>query len=294
MDALDFNVRHAPQDERHAKWLVDLLGEPGFRAATLPIDEPFQHVPRVGELVVLSRSSRVPQFHRGNERRLGVRIDDVDVPRYATVNADVTISELDHRAAADVLRAIAKQYGERLPQARNLSLGREIEKRQKAAQTQLRAFLSYRRDDRDSFHTARAIKQRLGLNRVFWDRESLPPGVEFAAAIESELNSCAVLLALIGPYWAKYTDGTSRLGEENDWIRVEVGLALRRSDVAVIPVLLSGARPPEEVELPPDLASLPGRQTIALSDSSWDEDFARLMTFVEQRLADDPIAMDTT
>lgn len=281
---LDFIVRHAPTDERHATWLVDQLRGARFSAKTTGFADLSLDFPSVGELVVLSRDAPVFDLRSSGRLRCGIRIDDVVVSQFASVEVDVTIAALDNQAAAAVLRAVAKRYEPVLAQVRRIALDQEVKRRAEAARTQSRAFLSYRREDRDSFHTTRAIRRHLGLNRVFWDRESLRPGVDFAAAIEHELNSCAVLLALIGPLWARDANGCGRLEREDDWVRVEVGIALRRSDVVVIPVLMAGASVPGADELPSELALLPGRQHHELSDSSWDADFRGLMTFVEQQL----------
>ncbi len=64
-------------------------------------------------------------------------------------------------------------------------------------------FLSYRRDD--TRHLAGRLYDRLverfGDGRVFMDVDSIEPGLDFEAVIDSAVASCGVMLALIGPTW---------------------------------------------------------------------------------------------
>jgi hypothetical protein len=71
------------------------------------------------------------------------------------------------------------------------------------------------------------------------------------AADHRAVGACHVLIVVMGPRWATIEDedGGVRIAEPGDFVRLEVGTALRRSDVTVIPVLVSGAdagsrRPP--------------------------------------------------
>jgi hypothetical protein len=45
------------------------------------------------------------------------------------------------------------------------------------------------------------VPGQFGAGVVFQDVDSIQPGDDFAAAIETAVGACAVLLAVIGPQW---------------------------------------------------------------------------------------------
>ena len=63
---------------------------------------------------------------------------------------------------------------------------------------------------------------------VFIDMESIDVGVDFEEAIAGAIDSCAVLLPVIGPAWASITDaqGRRRLDDPDDLVRLEIATAL--------------------------------------------------------------------
>src|SRR5215218_9305782 len=138
-----------------------------------------------------------------------------------------------------------------------------------------RIFISYRRADSGGW--ARSLhdnlEERLGTGRAFRD-VAMEGGMDFHEHVESLLDGCDVLLAIIGKSWTSITDadGNRRLDDPEDLVRREIARALQRPDVEVIPVLVDGARMPTEHELPPDLALLARRQACELSDLRWDYD----------------------
>ena len=103
--------------------------------------------------------------------------------------------------------------------------------------------------------------------------------MDFHEHVESLLDRCDVLLAVIGKSWTTITgpSGTRRLDDPEDLVRREIARALQRPDVEVIPVLVDGARIlRRSIELPPDLAPLARRQACELSDLRWDFDVDNL------------------
>jgi hypothetical protein len=121
-----------------------------------------------------------------------------------------------------------------------------------------KVFISYRRDDAAGF--SHAIHDRLVEflpdGRVFIDVLGIETGADFVKRLDAALGQCGVLLVLIGKRWAGSDDrGESRLQNPRDWVRVEVGTALRRG-VKVIPVLLDGASMPAEGSLAEELRPL--------------------------------------
>lgn len=141
-------------------------------------------------------------------------------------------------------------------------------------------FISYRRDD--ARHAAGRLADDLGEHfepaGIFRDIEGIEPGVDFVAALERALESCAVMLVVIGRDWLDIKDaaGRRRLSMADDWIRIEIASALAR-DIRVVPVLLEGAGLPAADDLPEDLRPLCRRQTVELSDSRWRGDLRRLV-----------------
>jgi hypothetical protein len=143
-------------------------------------------------------------------------------------------------------------------------------------------FISYRRGDSVG-HTGRLrdrLVDALGSEQVFRDLDSIPPGVDFRAALAAALDASDVLLAVIGPRWLSAADevGQRRIEDPQDLLRIEIATALAREDVRVVPVLVEQATMPHVTSLPEDLRSLTQRQTVTLRDDRWDDDVAWLLT----------------
>jgi hypothetical protein len=162
-------------------------------------------------------------------------------------------------------------------------------------------FISYRRHD-SAGHTGRLfdrLRAALGPNRVFMDITGIEAGVDFVDTIEQAIGSCELLLVVIGPQWLMSADanGRPRLQDPGDFIRVEIGVALKRK-VRVIPVLVGGASMPLADALPDDLKGLTRRQAVELRDSRWDADTNDLIAVLERVLGPQPTdqaaAQDTT
>lgn len=69
-----------------------------------------------------------------------------------------------------------------------------------------------------------------GREAIFKDVDSLGLG-DFRAAIKSALSVCKVVIVVIGPNWLHSTngDGSRRLDQPDDPVRIEVEAALARS-----------------------------------------------------------------
>ena len=111
-------------------------------------------------------------------------------------------------------------------------------------------------------------------------------GVDFVGAINAALESCGVLLAVIGPRWISIQDdaGRRRLDDPDDYTRLELATALGRADVRVIPVLVDGATMPDAEALPPELKPLARRNAVELTDKRWDYDVAQLEATLRRAL----------
>ena len=142
-------------------------------------------------------------------------------------------------------------------------------------------FISYRRADSDvaAGRLSDDLEQVFGAEAIFRDVDQLYPGEDYEVAIDTALNSCVVLLAIIGPSWSNAVDarGRRRLEDSKDWVRTEIVRALSRK-VRVIPVLISRETMPADSEVPVDLAPLLKRQACELSDRHWKQDLEVLVT----------------
>ena len=109
-------------------------------------------------------------------------------------------------------------------------------------------FISYRRDD-SAGYSGRVhdhLQREFGSNLLFMDVDSIPLGVNFNKVLVEEVAKCDVLLAVIGPDWLDARDekGHRRLDNPDDFVRIEIGTALKRG-IPVIPILLQGTRVPK-------------------------------------------------
>lgn len=141
-------------------------------------------------------------------------------------------------------------------------------------------FISYRRSDSAGYagRLYDYLKDYFGEERIFFDVDTIKPGIDFEQKIKTELDNSDVVLALIGNQWLdiKDTTGNRRLDDPRDYVRLELETALAK-DMAVIPVVLQGAPIPSGDELPESLYELSRRNAIKLSDEHWSSDL-RILT----------------
>lgn len=146
-------------------------------------------------------------------------------------------------------------------------------------------FVSYRRQDAsgEAGRLVDHLQEVFGENSVFLDVETIEAGLDFVEAIDRALNSCKVLIAMIGPHWVniKDSEGNPRLFKEDDFIRLEIAAALKR-DIRVIPVLVNGAVMPSADQLPEDLKPLTRRHAHEISSSRWKYDCEQLTEVLEK------------
>jgi hypothetical protein len=140
-------------------------------------------------------------------------------------------------------------------------------------------FLSYRREDSraDAGRLYDRLSARFGADAVFMDIDDIVAGENFVEKLKETLSGCGTLLVVIGPRWHEVVDGSGRrrLWSPEDYVRLEVASALERG-IALIPVLVGGARMPQRADLPPNIADLALHQAIAIADERFHEDVDRL------------------
>lgn len=158
-------------------------------------------------------------------------------------------------------------------------------------------FISYRRDD--SSYIAGMINDRLenhfGPNSVFLDIDSIPLGLDFRKHISDSVGQCNVLLALIGDSWINATNdqGSRRLDDPTDFVRVEIESALKR-DIPVIPVLVGKARMPSATELPSSLQELAYRNAAEVrAGLDLQEHLTRLVRGIDLLSKNDPTSQES-
>jgi hypothetical protein len=131
--------------------------------------------------------------------------------------------------------------------------------------------ISYRRQDSSDI-TRRIYDQlvlRYGKRSVYIDIQSIQPSADYRAHIRHNLERALVVLSVIGGQWhGPRADRDPRIFDAEDPVRVEVETALYNHR-AVMPVLVNGARMPEESQLPDSLK--PFHYLHALTVRSGDE-----------------------
>jgi hypothetical protein len=148
-------------------------------------------------------------------------------------------------------------------------------------------FISYRRKDSEGY--AGRLYDRLcahfGNENIFMDIDAIEPGADFVKEIDEAVNSCDVLLALIGPLWLTVTDEQGKLRLENpkDFVRLEIATALERG-IRVIPTLVQGASMPHSLSLPKNLKPLSRRNAIELGYSRFHSDVDRIIRAIEKAI----------
>ena len=147
-------------------------------------------------------------------------------------------------------------------------------------------FISYRRDDTAGYAgwLFTGLTNHFGKKRaIFRDVDKIEWGKDFIEVINNHMESCEILLAVIGKQWLTITDdeGVRRLDNPKDLVRVEVETALSRN-ITVIPILIEGASMPREKELPEGLAKLSRLNALTMNNATWDDDLARLIKTIEK------------
>lgn len=149
-------------------------------------------------------------------------------------------------------------------------------------------FISYRRSDSADIvgRIYDRLVQEFGRNAIFKDVDSIPLGTDFKEYLNKTVSECSVLLAVIGDHWLDAADdsGKKRLEDSGDFVRIEIESALEQA-IAVIPLLVRGARMPEEYDLPASLKQLVYRNGIPIRpDPDFHRDMDRLISALEEYL----------
>jgi formylglycine-generating enzyme required for sulfatase activity len=125
-------------------------------------------------------------------------------------------------------------------------------------------FINYRRSKtRDKALILRWILEKeFGIGVSFLDEATIAPGCPWRPELQQAVQNCELLLAMIHAEWHKDQDqdsGEKSLMQEFDWVRQEIGAALKAGKV-VIPVLV------DQAYLTPSAADL---QRTSLPRNKW-------------------------
>ena len=148
-----------------------------------------------------------------------------------------------------------------------------------------KVFISYRRAD--SAASSGRIYDRMVVRfkrrNIFKDVDNIPAGVDFGAYIQQSLRQCAVMLVVIGPHWldTRATDGSRRLDDPADSVRIEIETALRLG-LTVIPLLVEGAPIPVADQLPASLREVARLNALPVrNDPDFAHDMERVIAAVQ-------------
>jgi TIR domain len=146
-----------------------------------------------------------------------------------------------------------------------------------------RIFISYRREDSLPYadRLQEDLSEHYGAGEIFRDMDTIGPGMDFVHAIDRALSRTEIMLVLIGPKWLS-PEGSRRLHEDGDFVRIEIAAGLRRENVRVIPLLVGGAKMPAAEELPADILPLSRRNAFEIRNESWRTDRAELLRKLDE------------
>jgi TIR domain len=149
----------------------------------------------------------------------------------------------------------------------------------------VKIFISYRRAD--SIDVSGRLFDRLvaefGSNNVFKDVDSIPLGIDFERYIREQLVEFEFCLVIIGKQWleVKHSDGTRRLDDQSDYVRIEIEQALA-GGLKIIPVLVGDAQMPAVAQLPESLQFITKRNAISIRpDPDFHRDVDRLIRGID-------------
>jgi hypothetical protein len=145
-------------------------------------------------------------------------------------------------------------------------------------------FISYRRADTDAI--AGRIRDHLANlfpNRVFLDVDSVSAGADFLSVVLGVISHCKLVIVIIGPHWVRPPGHETRLGDEQDFVTMEVSAALELN-VTVVPVVVGGAALPALGDLPPKLRDLTRRNAVRVTHERFRQDMQDVEKLVYRTL----------
>ena len=157
-------------------------------------------------------------------------------------------------------------------------------------------FISYRRDDAaaEARTINLALEQTFGRGHVFMDIDGIEPGEDFSDKLIATMRRCKAVVVVIGPRWLELYKAKANAHFQNDihdFARMEIADALRMGKT-VLPVLVGGARMPDEMEIYGEIMGLARVQAIEIRHSHFAQDVEQLKKALG-RIAGKPTALTT-
>jgi hypothetical protein len=134
----------------------------------------------------------------------------------------------------------------------------------------------------------RRLRQSIGAHNVFRSSSDIGAGDSFKPALIKAATECAVMLVVIGPNWLTIegSDGRPKIESTDDWVRVEIELALE-GGAKVIPILLGDTPNPKPGDLPQTISPITGHQNIKLHHRSGDYNLLQITDAVRALVGQD-------
>jgi len=114
------------------------------------------------------------------------------------------------------------------------------------------------------------------------DLDTILIGTNLIQALEAVLDRCCAMVVVIGDKWMTLadSDGKRRLDASDDFVRLEIEMALRRS-IPIIPVLVDGAPMPRMSELPESIRPLTAHRACDIRNIRFRSDCAKLFSMLD-------------
>jgi TIR domain/Calcineurin-like phosphoesterase len=166
----------------------------------------------------------------------------------------------------------------------DLRTARSDDRNSQAIDMDTKVFISFRSEDTAGY--AQAIMGGLKSSfpgQVFLDNVSIAIGDNLVETIKAALLTCRVMIVLIGKDWCVDRAGRRRLIEPKDYVRLEVSTAIKQK-LKILPVLVQGAKMPEEDELPGDVRVLHKIKAGQIDHDHFEDGMEKLVKAIEQAL----------
>jgi hypothetical protein len=228
-----------------------------------------------------SRRAAGVQSHRQGDAASGAK--DGATPATSTVDSPPSDDYRRHTPSEGPVWPFALGVGVLLSSGALLSYLRRAGRKKAPTATPAardsKIFLSYRRSDTpyEADRIASVLRREFGADDVFQDVDDIPVGMDFRQLIEEQIATCAVLVAVIGPQWARRFDGKQLLEDPDDFVGIELAAA-RALGKTVMPVMVRGTPSPSQQSLPEALSWLAGVQGISVRPHrDFDRDMLQLV-----------------